>query len=114
MQIQPIANQPNFNGKFIFKEKAENLNRFTPDALWRNFNKVRALVSEKPYDIFIWENKDNTDFYNIAANKSFKEAEKVKEYTVKIKANALTESIVDAAEEAVRMYEKFIAKGVRN
>lgn len=113
MQIQPITNQPNFNGKFVFKERAEKFNKYAPSQISKLFNDVTALVSEKPYDIFIWTNKNNPEFYNVAANKTFEKAQKIKEYTVKVHSNTLAESIVDATKEAIDMYEKYIAKGIK-
>ena len=113
MQIQPVTYQPNFNGKFLFKERVENLNKYSSNQVRKMFNDVTELISNQPYDIFVWKNKNKSDFYNIAANKSFENAQKIKEYTVKVHSNALAESLVDAAKEAMEMYEKYIAKGIK-
>ena len=113
MQIQPVTSQPNFNGKLVLKEKPENYNKYTSEQILKMFNDVTDIVSEKSYDIFVWNNKDKPEFYNVAANKSFEEAKKVKEYTVKVHSNAMVESIVDAAKDAVKMYEKYISKGIK-
>ena len=114
MRIQPIANQPVFNGKVIFENgSVADITQFAPDAVWRKFRTISALVQDKPYDIFISKNNQDKNFYNVAANKSFKEAEKIKEYTVKVQSEILTESIVEAAKEAMDMYEKYIAKSFK-
>ena len=114
MQVQKIKHQPNFTGKIVFeKETTTQLTRYASDPLWRKFKEVATLVSEKPYDIFISRNKQNFDFYDIAANKTFEEAQKVKEYTVKIQSSIMQASIVDAAKDAMEMYEKYISKKIR-
>ena len=108
MQIQPITHQPNFNGKLVI-EKA--LTREVSGAnLDKAIGEVKMLVADKPYDIFVTRNEKHPDFYDVAANKSLKEAKKVKEYTVKIQASIMPASFVDAAKDAVEMYEKYISK----
>ena len=75
MQIQPITHQPNFNGKLVF-EKA--LTREVSGAnLDKAIGEVKMLVADKPYDIFFIRNEKNPDFYNVAANKSMKEAKSI-------------------------------------
>ena len=113
MQIQPITNQPNFNGKFVFKERAEKFNKYAPSQISKLFNDVTALVSEKPYDIFIWTNKNNPEFYNVAATKTFENAQKIKEYTVKVHSNSILESMTEAVKDAIEMYEKYISKNIK-
>jgi len=114
MKIQPITTQPNFNGKVVFETgTAKTIKTSAPNALYNKFKEISNLIQDKPYDLFISKNKQNPIFYNIAANKSFKEAQKVKEYTVKIQSDIFTESIVDAAKEAMNMYEEYIAKSIK-
>ena len=113
MQIQPVTNQPNFNGKLIFKERAGIYNKYSSEQISKIFNNINDIVSSKPYDIFVWSNKEKPDFYNVAANKSFEEAKRIKEYTVKVHSNAMIESLVDATKDAVKMYEKYISKGIK-
>lgn len=108
MQTQPITYQPNFSGKLVF-EKA--LSRETSGTnLDSAISKVKMLVADKPYDIFVTRNEKHPGFYNVAANKSLKEAKSVKEYTVKIQASIMQASFVDAAKDAIEMYEKYISK----
>ena len=124
MRVQSVTSQPNFSGKLTGKgvmilkdshwDVPEGLDKSIfielPDNL---LNKLRDMVKEKPYDVFISKNKQDANFYNIAANKTFEEAEKIREYTVKVHSNAIKESIMDAINEAMKMYEKFIAKGIK-
>lgn len=114
MQIQPVASQPNFEGKVVFEPgTTTQLTKYMPNQLWRKFKQVATLVAEKPYDIFISSNKQAVDFYDVAANKTFEDAQKIKEYTVKVESKAMAESIIEAAKEAMDMYEKYIAKGIK-
>ena len=114
MQIQPVTSHTNFNGKLIFEPgTTTKLTKYTPDPLWRKFKEVSALVSKKPYNVYISKNKQDADFYNIAANKNLKSAQNIKEYTVKVKSNTMVDSVVDAAREAMDMYEKYIAKNIK-
>lgn len=114
MKLQPIANQPKFSGRVVFEPKTTyHLTKGMPEPVCKKIREVAALVSEKPYDIYISRNAQDSSFYNIAANKSFEEAQKVKEYTVKVQSDTMLTSIVDAAKEAMEMYEVFIAKSVK-
>ncbi len=115
MQIQPVTNQPNFSGKIVFDRI------FIPEQLsgefYSKFDKkvqeAAKLISEKPYDIFVMKNEKNPVFYNIAANTTMENAKNVKEYTVKIHTDTILTSLVDAAKDAMEMYEKYIAKGIK-
>ena len=114
MRTLPIKNQPNFNGKIVFeKGTTETLTKSVSDSLWRKYDEINSLLAEKPYDVFISQNKQNSQFYDIAANKSFEEAQKIKEYTVKVQVDVIKDSIVAAAKDAMDMYEKFIAKNIK-
>ena len=114
MQIQPITNQPNVKGKVVFEPKTTyELTKDMPRALCRKFKDVATLVSGKPYDIFVSRNAQDPRFYDIAANKTLEEAQKVKEYTVKIQSDIMLASVVDAAKDAMEMYENFIAKSIK-
>ena len=114
MQIQPIKIQPNFNGKVVLKPNNKtNLTADISNNVWRSVKEVANMVSNKPYNIYISKNKENSDFYNVAANKSYKNAQKIKEYTVKVKSNIIAESLVDAAKDAMEMYEKYIVRGAK-
>ena len=111
MYIQPITQQTGFNGRFVIEKSSKS--RIKLDKLGSKFDEIAAIMKDKPYDLFMFKNEQNPDFYNIAANKSLKEAKTVKEYTVKIQSGVMADSIVDAAKDAVRMYEKYIAKGIK-
>ena len=114
MQIQSVTNQPSFSGKVVFEPgTTAQLTKFMPEQVHKKLKEIATLVAEKPYDIFISKNAQDPSFYNIAANKSFKEAQKVKEYTVKIQSSILAASVIDAAKDAMEMYEKYIAKGIK-
>ena len=114
MQIQSFTNQPSYKGKLNYeKGTTTKLTKYTPGPLWRKFKDIASLVSAKPYNVFIMKNLQNDEFYNIAANKSLQEAKKIKEYSVKVKSNAMVDSIVSAAQDAMEMYEKFIAKNIK-
>ncbi len=111
MHIQPITNQPNYKGKLVIRSGASSL---ANDAvLGSKFKQIASMIQDKPYDIFLFQNKQNPDFYNIAANKSLKDARQVKEYTVKVQKDIMPTSIIDAAKDAMNIYEKFIAKGIK-
>lgn len=114
MRIQPVTQQPNFKGRVVFERgTTAELTKFMPDSLLQKIKTVASIIQEKPYDMYISRNKQNSNFYNVAANKSFKEAEKIKEYTVKVRSDIFAESILDAAKEAMEMYEKYISKGIK-
>lgn len=114
MQIRPITSQPNHKGKVVFKPKADlEGTTYISNSTAKKIKEVVRLVSEKPYDIFISKNKYDGNFYDVAANTSFEEAQKIKEYTVKIHSDIFTESIVDAAKDAMDMYEKFISRSIK-
>ena len=114
MQIQPVNYQPNFNGKVVFeKGTTTDMGKYTSEPIVKKFKEVATMVSEKPYDIFIMKDLLNDEFYSVAANKSIEEAKKIKEYSVKIRANAFADSIVSAAQDAMEMYENYISKTVK-
>ena len=115
MRIQPITtNQPNCKGKLIFKESVNTKALKTlPEPLTRQIAAAEELIKEKPYDVFVSKNKNNPDFFDVAANKSFKDAQKVKGYTVKIQSSIMGASFVDAVKDAVEMYEKYISRSVK-
>ena len=114
MQIQPITNQPNYKGKLVFeKETTREIASNATEELTRQYKKISAMVKDKSYDIFISRNRQNPNFYNVSANKTLNEALKVKEYTVKVQVGAMPTSFVDAAKDAMEMYEKYIAKGIK-
>ena len=106
MYIQPITQQMGFNGKLVIeKDSKSKINEIIA------LNKLDAsIMKDKPYDLFMFKNKQNPDFYNIAANKSLKKAKAVKEYTVKIQSSIMAASIVDAAKDAIEMFENYISK----
>jgi len=115
MYIQPVTQQPNYKGKLVItKSKNIPAKSFINDkTLDSKFKEIATMLQDKSYDLFIFENKQNPDFYNIAANTSLRKAKKIKEYTVKIQTKVLQTSIVDATKEAMRMYEKYIARGTK-
>ena len=111
MHIQPVTNQPNYKGKLVIKAGKTSL--VSDTLLESKFKQITTMIQDKPYDLFLFQNKQNPDFYNVAANKSLKNAKQVKEYTVKVQKDIMPTSIIDAAKDAMNMYEKFIAKGIK-
>lgn len=114
MLIQPVDNQPNFNGKLVLAKGSFLANE--PAELYSmraKLKEIASLVANKPYDVFISRNKDNPEFFDVAANKTLQEAQKIKEYSVKVRSNTMLASVVDAAKDAMDMYEKFIAKNFK-
>lgn len=115
MQVQPITNQPKFNGKLVIDNSVRsNVNELLKQhQLIPKFKEISCLVQDKPYDMFIFRNLENPDFYYIAANKTEQQAKEIKEYTVKVRSDIMLASIVDAAKDAIEMYEKFISKSIK-
>ncbi len=112
MYIQPITQQMGFNGKLVIeKDSKSKINEVIAlNKLDSKFDEIASIMKDKPYDLFMFKNKQNPDFYNIAANKSLKKAKAVKEYTVKIQSSIMAASIVDAAKDAIEMFENYISK----
>ena len=115
MQINPITNQPNFSGKLVIDRSVTNgvTKLLKEHQLIPRFKEIAGLVQNKPYDVFIYSAKENPDYYYVAANKTEQDAKAVKEYTVKIQSSILSASIVDAAKDAMDMYEQFISKSIK-
>ena len=112
MYIQPITQQTGFKGKLIIEQGTKSkINKIIAlNKLDSKFEEIASIMKDKPYDLFMFKNEQNPDFYNIAANKSLKKAKAVKEYTVKIQSSIMAASIVDAAKDAIEMYENYISK----
>ena len=114
MLIQPVDSQPNFNGKLVVDKGVFPVNKSAElYSMSAKFKEIASLVANKPYDVFISRSKENSEFFNIAANKTFAKAQEIKEYSVKIHSNTMLTSVVDAAKDAMEMYEKFIAKNFK-
>ena len=115
MQIQPVTNQPKFSGKLVIDSTIEpSINELMKKyKLGSKFKQIAKMVQNKPYDVFIYSKKETPNFYYVAANKTEEQAKEIKEYTVKIQPEILLASIVDATKDAMSMYEKYIAKGIR-
>ena len=114
MHIQPITSQPKFSGKVVFDNGVHSsMTNYLSPQISTTFKEIATMVKEKPYDVFIFKKEQDKDFYYIAANKSIEEARKVKEYTVKVQSNDMLTSIVDAAKDAMGMYEKYISKVIK-
>ena len=114
MHIQPVASQSSYKGKLHLKTGVtSNIKNDMSRIMCSKFKEVATMVSEKPYDLFISQNMRNPEFFDIAANKSFEEAQKIKEYTVKVQSNIIATSIIDAAKDAMEMYEKYISRNIK-
>jgi hypothetical protein len=114
MLIQSVGNQTNFNGKLVLTKGTFPVNETAElYSMSTKFKEIASLVANKPYDVFISRNKDNPEFFDVAANKTLQEAQKIKEYSVKVRSNTMLASVVDATKDAMDMYEKFIAKNFK-
>ena len=114
MKIEKITQQPNFNGKVILNiGTSDSIQKLSPSVVDRRFKQIATMIQDKKYDIFISRNKQNPNFFDVAANKTFDEASKIKEYTVKIQKDTLVTSVVDAARDAMEMYEKYISRNIK-
>ena len=115
MKIQPISHQPSFSGKLVIEKSANSpiSKIITDDKLASKFKEIETLMREKSYNLYLFKNKQHSDFYNVAANKTLKKAKSIKEYTVKIQSGIMLDSLVDAAKDAINMYEKYISKGIK-
>lgn len=114
MYIQPVTQRPNFKGKVVFCNEINNAKPLCTFAqIDKPFKQIANMIQDKPYDVFISRNKQNPDFFDVAANITIEDAKKTKGYTVKVQSDILASSVVDAAKDAIDMYEKYIAKGFR-
>ena len=113
MHIQPIKNEPKFNGKLVIEKGTYGTFAAVQSKLDTKFKQLADMIQDKPYDLFIFSNKQNKDFYDVAANITIEKAKSIKEYTVKIKSDTFIESLADAAKDAIDMYEKYISKGIK-
>lgn len=116
MLIQPITtSQPNYKGRLIFKESVISTKalKTMSEPLTRQITAAKELIKDKPFDVFVSKNKNNPEFFDVAANKTFKEAQNIKGYTVKIQSSIMGASFVDAVKDAVEMYEKYISRSVK-
>ena len=118
MQIQPVNYQPNFNGKLVGKGimllkdshwdvpagMDKNICLEIPDNL---INKLRLMVKEKPYDVFISPNKSNSEYLNVDANTSFEEVEKGIQGRIKVSKNVL-EALPNAVQDAMDLFEEHL------
>ena len=112
MYIQPVGNQPNFSGKLVINVGAQK--HFAKEKLLDSkFKQIADLMQDKSYDMFIYKDKQNPDFYCVAANKNEKMAREIKEYTVRVQSDIMVASIIDAAKDAIEMYEKYISKSIK-
>lgn len=116
MRIDSINYQPNCKGKLMGKgvlllkdshwDVPEGLDARTcleiPDNL---LNKIREMVKEKPYDVFVSPSKSNKDFLNIDANDSFEKVQNGIQGRVKVNRNAL-EALPQAVQEAMDIFEE--------
>ena len=115
MQVQPISSQPKFNGKLVIDASVrKSVNELVKEhKLVPKFKEIASLVNNKPYDLFIYADKEKPEFYYVSANKSKHQAKTIKEYTVKIQSSIMESSIVDAANDAMEMYKKYISKSIK-
>lgn len=111
MLIQPVDSQPNFNGKLVVDKGVFPVNKSAElYSMSAKFKEIASLVANKPYDVFISRSKENSEFFDVAANKTLQEAQNIKEYSVKVRSNTMLTSVVDAAKDAMDMYENFVVK----
>ena len=115
MHIQPITNQPNYKGKLIGKGVMllkdshwdvpagmdKNACLEIPDNL---LNKMRDLIKDKPYDIFLSQNKKNPDFINIDAGDSFQKVQQGLQGKIKVRRDTLV-AFPQAIQDAMDLFE---------
>ena len=71
---------------------------------WEDFYEDRRELFDK-------FNESLCGLVNIGIN--LESAKKVKEYTVKVQSSIMLESVVDAAKDAMDIYEKYISKVIK-
>ena len=116
MFVQPITNQPKFEGRLVGKgvlllkdshwDVPAGLDKYScleiPDNL---LNKVRKMIKEKPYDVFVSPNRNNKELLDIDANYSYEAVKNGIRGQVKIARNAI-EALPQAVQEAFDTFEK--------
>ena len=118
MHVQPVTNQIASQGKIrgvgvmLLKDSHwdvpagmdKSLCIEIPDNM---LNKMRAMIKDKPYDVFISQNK-NSEFLNVDANSSFENVKKGIQGKVKVNRNAL-EAFPQAIQDAIDIFEEHLA-----
>ena len=118
MQIQSINCQPSYKGNLkgvgvmLLKDSHwdvpagmdKNLCIEIPDNL---LNKMRDMIKEKPYDVFISQNKSNSDFLNVDANTSFENVKKGIQGTIKVNRHVF-EAFPQAIQDAMDLFEEHL------
>ena len=66
--------------------------------------KMKDMVKEKPYDIFISKNKNNPEFVNIDAGYSFENVKKGQQGKIKVRRDTL-EALPIAIKDAIECFE---------
>ena len=108
MQIQPL-NQPNFKGNVYFISNYSN--RALPalqTAFEKEMPKLNKMIQNKNYNLYITQNKNNMNFFNIDANTSIEEVRKTPQGRVKIFKDAIS-AATEAAQDAIDLFEEHLA-----
>ena len=120
MLIQPVTYQPNYKGKL----KGMNGVMILKDSYWdipagmdahycfelpdNLVNKMRNMVKEKPYDVFVSPNKNNLEFVNVDADTSFENVEKGIQGRIKVARDAIM-TLPKAIQDAMDLFEENLA-----
>ena len=118
MQIQSVNYQPNFEGKVIGKGVMllKDSHWDVPAGMDKNacieipdnlLNKMREMVKDKNYDVFISPNKNNTDFINVDANTSFENVQNGIQGRIKVNRN-IFEAFPQAMQDAMDLFEEHL------
>jgi len=83
----------------------KNLCLELPDNL---LNKMRQMVKDKSYDVFVSPNKQNPEFLNIDAGDSFESVQKGLQGRIKVNRNAI-EAFPQAIQDAMDIFEEHLA-----
>ena len=115
MQIQPISNNQNFTGRFLFLKIAkENIVSSDVENHLSFLNKedldiVRKKISSKPYDLYISKSDDLEGFYELNANAKLENIlykRSIRELDPVILNERKSENLYSASNQAMRKYEQ--------
>ena len=106
MQIQPISNKTNFRGKvFCLSNGGLTNSTFIESRLEKQLPKLEKLVKDKPFNLYITPNLMKNILFNVTPAKSFEPILNGERYRIN-EPYKNSDGIIDAAKEAIDIYEK--------
>lgn len=116
MQIQPISNSQNFNGRFLFLKPnmlepilSEDIERYMPTVRGKDLAEVQKTISSYPFDLYISKSEDLEGFWELNASANLKKF-LIRRTQGKVRPALLKENKIDrlisTANEAIYKYEK--------